>query len=143
MEKNMTIKLSERARGILAETLPLVEQHREPLEAALTRYVARQGPYAPAPGRAEASAGAIMDMLIGHARQIVDAGRADGLTETALRHRSLALGGEHYSSFGDGLRPILKDVLGESATDPFLAAWTDAYWAIVRALFRPEARIAA
>lgn len=139
----MTTNLSERARDFVAETLPLMEQRRAPLEEALERYMARQGPYDPSPGQAKVTTGAIMDMLLGHARQFAGNGPAAGIAETARRHRELALGGEHYACFGDGLKPIMKDVLGSKATSPVLAAWTDAYWAIVRMLFAQETRLAA
>lgn len=139
----MTTNLSERARDVLAVTLPLMEQHRVPLEEALERYMARQGPYDPSAGRTKVTTGAIMDMLFGHAGQLAENGPAVGIGETARRHRRLALGGEHYSCFGDGLKPIMKDVLGVRATSPVLAAWTDAYWAIVWMLFAEETRLAA
>ena len=139
----MTTNLSKRAREIIAETLPLMEQHRPGLQEALQRYMERQGPYDPSAGRTKVATGAIMDMLLGHAHQRGESGPAAGIVETARHHKTLALGAEHYSYFGDGLRPIMKDVLGSSATSPVLAAWTDAYWAIVRMLFAQETRLAA
>lgn len=139
----MTTNLSAPARDIIAETLPLIEQHRAPLEEALGRYMARQGPYDPSPGRTKVITGAIVDMLLGHARRLGAHGPDAGIAETARRHQILALGGEHYSIFGDALKPIMKDVLGPKATSPVLAAWTDAYWTIVRMLFRQETRLAA
>ena len=139
----MTTNMSERALAVIAETLPLMEHHRAPLEEALERYMARQGPYDPSAGRTKVTTGAIMDALLGHARQLGEKGPVAGIVETAQRHRSLALGGEHYSCFGDGLKPIMKDVLGTKATSPVLAAWTDAYWAIVRRLFGQETLLAA
>lgn len=139
----MTTNLSERAREIIARTLPLMEQHRPALEDALERWMARYGPYDPSAARPGLTTRAIVDMLLRHARQLGDDGPAPGILETARRHRTLALGGEHYSCLGDGLKPIMKDVLGTRATSPVLAAWTDAYWAIVRRLFADETRLAA
>jgi hemoglobin-like flavoprotein len=139
----MTVNLDERAYGIVAATLPLMERHRRPLQDTLERYMARQGPYDPSAGRSQATTRAIMDMLLGHARRLGEEGCADAIAATAGRHRALALGGEHYSCFGDGLKPVMKDVLGAEATSPVLAAWTDAYWAIVRRLFGRETRLAA
>jgi nitric oxide dioxygenase len=139
----MTTNLSGRARDIVDETLPLMERNQALLQKALERYMVRQGPYDPRPGRANSTTRAILDMLLGHARQLAENGRASGIAETALRHRALALGGEHYFCFGDALKPIMKDVLGDKATSPVLAAWTDAYWEIVRLLFRQETRLAA
>ena len=139
----MTTNLNERAREIIAETLPLMEQHRAPMEAALERYMARQGPYDTSAGRSRVTTGAIAGMLFDHARAFGGKDVPVSLTETAQRHRKLSLGGEHYSTFGDALKPIMKDVLESKATSPVLAAWTDAYWAIVRMLFRQETRLAA
>ena len=139
----MNTDLSKTARSIIAETLPLMEQNRPSLEAALERYMARHGPYDPSAGRTKVTTDAIMDMLLGHAGQLAENGSADGFVETARRHHELSLGGEHYSCFGDGLKPAMKDVLGAKASSPVLAAWTDAYWSIARLLFRQETRLAA
>lgn len=139
----MTVNPSERTRAIVAETLPLVEQHRAEMEEALERYVARRGPDDPSSDRPKVTTGAIMEMLIGHVRQLDGSGPASGIAETSRRHRTLALGGAHYSCFGDALVPIMRDVLRSKATPPVLAAWTDAYWAIVHNLFRHETRLAA
>lgn len=136
----MTINLSERNRAVVAETLPLMEQHRAQLEAALERYMAHQGPAAE---RSGVTTGAITDLLLDHARQLDGNGRPAGIVETAQRHRALAIDSVHYACFGDALKPIMKDVLGAKATPPMLAAWGDAFWAIVRMLFAQEARLAA
>jgi nitric oxide dioxygenase len=139
----MNTNLSQRARAILAETQPLLQQHRAPLEEALERCMVRRGPYEPSAGRTKATTGAIMDMLLGHAGELAENGPAAGIGETARRHRALALGGEHYACFGDALKPVMKDLLGSNATTPVLVAWTDAYWAIVRMLLNQETRLAA
>ena len=139
----MSIDLSERSRAIVAESLPLMEEHRAPLQKALERYMARQGPYHPSAERSKVTTGALADMLFGQARQLNGSGPAAGLVAAAQFHRTLALGGEHYSVFGDALKPIMIDVLGSKATPPVIAAWVDAYWAIVRLLHRQETRLAA
>ena len=139
----MTTDLSERSRAIIAETLPMMEQHRAALEEALVRHMARQGPCHPSPGRSKVGTLALSDMLFGQAGGLGGNGPAAGIVEAAQRHRNLALGGEHYSSFGDALKPTMIDVLGSEATPLVIAAWVDAYWAIVRMVFRQETRIAA
>jgi hemoglobin-like flavoprotein len=139
----MTKDLSERAQAIVAETLPLMKRHRAPLEQALERYMARQGPYHPSAERTKATTAALADMLFGQAGRLVGDGASANIVEAARRHRTLALGGEHYSSFGDALKPIMIDVLGTNATPSVIAAWVDAYWAIVRMSFRQETRLAA
>lgn len=139
----MSINLSGRSRAIIAETVPLIEQNRGPLQEALERYMARQGPYHPSPGRSKAVTEALADMLFSQAGQLSRKGSAAGLVAAAKFHHALALGGEHYSMFGDGLKPIMIDVLGSKATPSVIVAWIDAYWAIVRALHRHETRLAA
>ena len=139
----MTIDLSERSRAIVVGTLPMMEQHRAPLEEALERYMARHGPYHPSSERSKTTTGALADMLFGQARWLSRDGRAAGIVAASQFHRALALGGEHYSIFGDALKPIMIDILGPKATPPVVAAWVDAYWAIVRMLYRQETRLAA
>lgn len=39
----------------------------------------------------------------------------------------------HASRFGDGLVPILKDLIGPDASDAFLAHCSDRYWNALRA----------
>lgn len=139
----MIADLSERTRVIIAETLPVMEQHRAALEEALVRHMARQGPYHPSAGGSETTTLALSDMLFGQARQLDRNGPAAGIAAAAEFHRALALGSEHYSSFGDALKPIMIDVLGSKAKPPVIAAWGDAYWGIVRRLHRQETRLAA
>ncbi len=138
----MIADLSQRSRAIVAESLPMMERNRGRLDEALVRYMARQGPYHPSAGRSEETARALSDMLFGRVRQFAGKGQAVSLFEAGRRNRALGLGGEHYSSFGDALKPIMIDVLGTEATPSVIAAWIDAYWAIVRAL-RQETRLAA
>ena len=135
----MTNSISERARKIVAETLPLMEQNRGLLEEALERNMARHGPRDPSAGTTTA---AILDLLLGHPGRLAGDRSTPAVLGTGRRHRALPLGIEHYSCFGDGLKPVMKDVLGSEASSPVLAAWTDAYWATVRTLFRQETQLA-
>jgi hemoglobin-like flavoprotein len=131
----MSTNPSERTRAIVAETLPLMEQHRVSLEEALERYMARRGPDDPSAAQPATTTRAIADMLIDHARELASNGPPPDLAATAQRHRALVIAGGHYSSFGDALKPVMKDVLGSQATPLVLAAWGATYWAIVRNLF--------
>jgi hemoglobin-like flavoprotein len=139
----MNTYFSERSAAIVAETLALMYQNRVALEEAMARYMSRQGPHDPSATRSWARVRAITDMLFDHAAQPGGKGRSAAIAATAQHHHALAIGGEHYSSFGDGLKPIMKDVLGSKATASVVAAWGDAYWAIVRTLFDRETRLAA
>ena len=136
----MSINLSDRTRAIVTETLPLMEQHRDAIEEAMERHLGRRAPDDPSGGRTKAATRAIADMLYGHARQLGD---ASGVVETAQHAPTFALGAELHSSFGDALKPIMRDALGVKATPAVTAAWGDAYWAIVRTILRQEMRLAA
>jgi len=138
----MTSPLNERTRSIVAGTLKLMEQHRSPLEAALASYMARQEPHDPRPAEAQARAGAITAMLLDHAVQL-GGEPSSGIPATVRRHRALAIGGKHYSTFGDALKPVMRDVLGSKANPSVLSAWGVAYWAIVRMLFAESRQLAA
>ena len=93
--------MSERTRAIVVATLPLIEQHRRPLEEALKDYMARQGPPDPSPARTcSATAGAITDMLLDHAGELDRTAEPAAIAQTARRHRALAIGGQHYSRSG-------------------------------------------
>ena len=129
----MYIELSGSTAAVVASTLPLVERHQEEIEDAMTRYVARYGPYDPNGKAARTGVWAIMNMLVAHASAIAGRERLPRIEDMGRNHRAIGLGGEHYSIFGDGLSPILKDVLGSEATPSVVSAWIDAYWAIVRA----------
>lgn len=41
-----------------------------------------------------------------------------------------------YAAAGDCLKPALKDVLGEQATERLCAAWGDAYWRLATPLIQ-------
>ena len=117
----MTNRSKTTIPATVTASLPLVERARTRLEAGISRRLAATGPQAgPAP---EAVARELMQILIQAAH-----GRAEPHMPDHL-----ALGGEHYSAFGDALKPILQDALGASATAAVAAAWGDLYWAAVSA----------
>lgn len=95
--------------------------HREGVEEAMARYLAAvdQGD---ATGQEKTAAHRLFDVLLasfeGKARPAAD---DDG----AIRR--------HAGRFGDGLSPILKDVLGDDLPDSFVARCVDRYWAGLRA----------
>lgn len=139
----MSANLSERARIFVSESLPMMEDHRHALEEAIESYMRRTGPGVSLADPARSASATIMDMLLGHASDLGLGRTPVSITETARDHARLGLNGEHYSSFGDALKPAMRDVLGKKATSPVLAAWTDAYWTIVWKLFQQERKLAA
>ena len=139
----MSSNLSERARIVVSESLPLMKQHHVELEEAIASYIEKTGPDVSLTDPARSASTTIMDMLLGLAADPSPGRTAEAIAETARDHARLGLNGEHYSSFGDALKPAMRDVLGTKATSPVLAAWTDAYWTIVWKLFQQERKLAA
>jgi nitric oxide dioxygenase len=126
----MKTMISHSTAASIASSLPLMDSRRGEIEVALGRNMPRTGSGAPSDRQAAASA--ILDMLIEHAGRISEKGEIVRIDGHGVRHRQLGIGGAHYSCFGDGLRPVMRDVLGAEATPPLIAAWGDAYWAITR-----------
>jgi len=138
----MKTALTDKTVDLITKSLPLMERHRSRLGSGLGRYMARCGHHDPSAG-GKVARGALTDMLLDHAREIAGARPLLRLEETARRHRVLGLTAEHYACFGDGLGAVIKDVLGANASPALLAAWGDAYWAIVRSVSRAEKLIVA
>lgn len=128
----MITTVSKSTAATIASSLDWMQNQRDALEASMSRYMARSGPYDPSKGRHQVTTAALFDMLFDHAGRISAAGEIAGNPRHALRHHELAIDSEHYSSFGDGLGVVMKDVLGAEASSSLLAAWGDAYRAIVR-----------
>ena len=139
----MITSVSKTTAAAVAASLPLLETQRKQLEAGMSRYMAVSGPFDPSKGRHQVTTGAITDMLLDHARRVSDAGEVAGNDRHAHDHVRLAIDGDHYSAFGDGLGAVMKDVLGADATPALLAAWGDFYWAVARMIAAAPVRLAA
>jgi nitric oxide dioxygenase len=125
-------RISKAAAAAVTASFPLMHSRRDALERAMCRHMSRRHPPDHARERDAVAARAIMDMLLDHAARVSDAGTILRIERHDARHRRLAIRAEDHSRFGDGLAPIMRDVLGAEATRPVLAAWGDAYWAISR-----------
>jgi hemoglobin-like flavoprotein len=139
----MITNISKATAATIRSSLPLMKAKREEFEAAMSRYLNRTGPIERAKGRHRLIAGAITDMLFDHAERASSTGEIGRIDRHGIRHRQLGIGGEYYASFGDGLRPVTTDVIGDDATPAVLAAWTDTYWAIARMVAVMPASLAA
>ena len=139
----MSMKVSRRSAAIITESLPLMEARRDELEVAIRRVMERESECDIWRDGNRTVTVAIMNMLFDYARQIKPSGVVLPIETHARRHRDLAVRSGHYSAFGGGLNAVIKDVLRADATPSLLAAWTDAYWAIVKANASAELRLAA
>ena len=127
----MSSPVSDRTRSLLARSLPLVQQRRVLLvERIAHRFAAalRDVPSA----HSAAAAAALVDLLVGQAKRLVESG-AFGRLDFTEEHRALAIDGRHYSCFGDALVPILRDLLPPTVPREVAGAWCDTFWALIRA----------
>lgn len=70
-----------------------------------------------------AAARSLADNLVAYLKQ-------DGEEQVPPIRRELV--GPYVSSFGDGLTPVLKDVLGDGVPPAFTALCVDGYWRMIR-----------
>ncbi|CAG7603677.1 Flavohemoprotein [Paenibacillus solanacearum] len=61
--------------------------------------------------------------------------------QIAHKHRSLGIQAEQYPIVGNTLLTAIKDVLGDAATEPILAAWAEAYGVIADVFISVEAEM--
>lgn len=59
----------------------------------------------------------------------------------AQRHVETHVKPEHYPIVAENLLAAIKEVLGDAATDPILAAWGEAYWFLADILISKEAEL--
>lgn len=58
--------------------------------------------------------------------------------QIADRHVATHIKPEHYPAVANALLPAIRDVLGDAASDPVLAAWGEAYWFLADVLIDAE-----
>lgn len=135
--------LSSRSRSAIIASLPLLEQKRDEFAVAMLGHLRVCGPRTASDEARSAAIAALLDMLFDQAHAVGGTSEITDLGQHSKRHRDLKIDSGIYSCFGDGLSPILKDVLGSDATLPIVAAWLDLYWASQRAMKSTVTRLAA
>jgi nitric oxide dioxygenase len=77
-----------------------------------------------------------------YASQIDNLSALKVMVETiALRHVQVHVLPEEYSIVGESLLQAMKDVLGQTATEEVMAAWTEAYQALSEVFVKREHQI--
>lgn len=99
----------------------LLNARRSEIAASMARYLAESRDDDPLPEDSDA-ANQLVDILITSLREAE--GAAAAATQPVARR--------YYSRFGDGLLPILRDVLGTGADTASLSRAIDGYWRAVR-----------
>jgi hypothetical protein len=107
------------------EMLPLLVRNREHLQNALTQRLETAQPDAP-----RHEVGKAADILFG----AVLAGMSQTVHPSPERHPGFLR--RYAAEFGDGLAPILKNVLGAAVPRSALARAVDGYWQAAKPLLR-------
>ena len=128
----MPSPVSDRTRSLIARSLPLVQQRRDRLAEEMERSLGAAETTAEAFGP-PVTAMMLVELLLAQARKLVESGGFGPLGDVAGEHRALAIDGRHYSRFGDALVPVLRDLLGPTSPRELAAAWSDTFWAVIRA----------
>jgi nitric oxide dioxygenase len=85
---------------------------------------------------------ALSSALLAYAANIENpAALAPVLSRIAHKHASLGVQPAQYGVVAQHLLAAIQAVLGPAATQPLMAAWDEAYWALARALIVAEARL--
>src|SRR5690242_7335367 len=105
----MSELVSERTRAVLAQSLPIVRQHKDEIVGAMEIYLRRVGDGRRTFGRSDVAAMILTELLLRQAGLIAETGRTAGLDSTVREHEALGIDGRHYSRFGDALVLILRD----------------------------------
>ena len=124
--------LSESVRRRLAASLPYVEQHKHALIDRMEEGLAAEASRDEAFGQAEITAMMLVEMLLVRVRELLDHGTLSGLAADRAEHEAMAIGGRHYSRFGDLLVAVMKDLFGPNVPADLPGAWCSAFWAIIR-----------
>ena len=116
----------------LAGSLPFVEKHKHTLIDRMEEGLAAEERYGEPFGQAEITAMMLVEMLLVHARNLVEGGTLGNLRAERAEHEMMGIGGRHYSRFGDLLVAVMKDLLGPRVPTEVPAAWCSAFWTIIR-----------
>jgi hemoglobin-like flavoprotein len=124
--------IAEDVRLRLAESIAVVEGHREEITRRMQAHLAALETEEEAFGQAEVTGAMLVELLIDSASNIAACGSTGDLREVSHEHRRIDIDGRHYSRFGLALAPILRDVLGPSLPPRIASAWCDTFWFTIR-----------
>ena len=126
--------VAEEIRLALAQSLPVVERHREAIISGMQDRLVAMETNDEAFGQGDVTALVLVRLLIDGAADLAAFGGVHDLSQAADEHRRLDIDGRHYSRFGAALERIMRDALGPRLSPAMIAAWVDAFWVVVREL---------
>ena len=93
-------------------------------------------------GDAASQPKALTGAILAYAKNIDNLGALSAAVERiAQKHVGLQILPEHYPYVAEALLDAIREVLGDAATEPVLAAWGEAYWFLADILIGREAAI--
>jgi hemoglobin-like flavoprotein len=128
----MSSPISDKARDILARSLPLLKPHKDRITERIELHLRSAGGEKEPFGQSQAAAMLLVQLLLDQARMLVETGESAACNGIREEHRALEIDGRHYSRFGDALVPVLRDVLGANVPREVAGIWCDTFWAAVR-----------
>lgn len=131
--------IAEETRLALAQSLAVVDRHRDAITMAMQKRLVAMETNDEAFGQGDVTALVLVRLLADGAADMVARREVRDLGAEAREHRRLEIDGRHYSRFGLALAGGLREALGPRLSPSMIAAWTDAYWAVIRELAPEEA----
>lgn len=126
--------IADTTRLSLAQSLAILERHRDAVTAALQKRLVAMETSDEAFGQGDITALVLVRLLLASAAELAAGRELGDLSQEAGEHRRLEIDGRHYSRFGLALGGALREILGPRISPAMVSAWTDAYWFVIREL---------
>ncbi|MBK4217672.1 NO-inducible flavohemoprotein [Paracoccus caeni] len=142
----MATQLSAETIALVKATVPALAEHGVAITEAMYRRLFRDEHIARLFNQSNQNSGAqrfaLAGAVLAYAQNIDNLPVLTTTVERiAQKHVGYAILPEHYPFVATALLGAIKEVLGEAATDPILAAWGEAYWFLAEILMNREAVI--
>jgi nitric oxide dioxygenase len=139
--------ISEAARPYIDASVPVLRQHGVAITTAFYRNIFNSHPELTnlfnmgnqANGAQQQS---LASAVFAYAANIGNPGALGPVVSRIVqKHVSVGIRAEHYPIVGTHLLGAIKEVLGDAATEPLLAAWAEAYGSLAKLFIEAEAAI--
>lgn len=122
---------------VIKSTLPILQQHGETLTTLFYKRLFENNPevkafFNPAHQQQGSQQRALAAAICAYAEHIETPEKlANAIELIAQKHASLGIQAEMYPIIGENLLAAIKELLGDAATEEIIAAWAEAYSALV------------
>lgn len=137
----MSTAISEQTQNALLKSLRAVEGRRDLIVQEMSGGMRTCLASEDQAGRSSTISAALVDLLLEQGASLANHGRVQDIGPQVREDLRRNVSRCHYSRFGDAISPVLMDSLGGAYSAAVGAAWTDAFWTVVRTL--PESAPAA